>query len=223
MRIPRRDARERRLPARFRDDGCETLPGPYTLSGEKTGFIALMRAAMCIFNSTPQVARAMKTEPLFQARPSARYGGIGGFAKRFVAAGEVVAVHMGQIHWKKRDSIYNGWNSTFTIASWRARNQKCLPEKTVREYEANVDLTKGHPSTYCLNHSCFPNCEVVAEYVTFCDFEAREHTWPIYYVKAMQDIAKDVECTFHYNLTSRPANGTSCKCSAARCPFDMIL
>jgi hypothetical protein len=203
---------------RFRDAaGCAKLRGPYTLTNERTGPIRLMRDALDVFNSTPQVMRAMKLAPRFEARKSAQYGGDGGFATSFIAAGEVVAVLSGQVHWGKRDEVVNGWNTTVTIASWSSRNQRCLPEKTVREYEANMDLRKGAPSTYCFNHSCAPNCEVVAEDVTFCDYEAREHTWRIYYLTAVKDIEKGAECTFCYNLTGRPANGTPCRCQAALC------
>ncbi len=85
-----RTRRAIRLPVRFRDAaGCAKLRGPYTLTNERTGPIRLMRDALDIFNSTRPVMRAMKLAPRFEARKSAQYGGDGGFASGFIAAGDV--------------------------------------------------------------------------------------------------------------------------------------
>ena len=92
-----------RQPARFREEHrVPKLRGPYTLSNGKTGVIQLVRDAIGIFNATQQVARAMKTVPLFEARPSVRFGGMGGFAKGFIMAGLVVAVLTGKLHFGGR-------------------------------------------------------------------------------------------------------------------------
>ena len=205
--------RKRVAPLRFREESSGAmLSGPYTVADETGDFAKVVSGAIANFNSTPEVVRAMKTVPLFEARPSERYDGVGGFSKRFTSKGSVVALHMGQLHWAGRELFENGFDVPITVLSWRKNNPKFLPVDRPRVYRANMDLKKGNPSTYCLNHSCAPNCSIVTEFVTFCDDEARELTIPLFFVVTVADVEADDEFTFDYKLTSKPANGARCKC-----------